>query len=889
MKWKEDPINDPLNTVKSSPENVRNYSISTWVGLVAIFMVVFALGAYSYTKLNRILEEVSGAARPDLRLLAVKGIQSDIQDAENSVKTFSLTRDTSDLRRFSEIAEGIEAKLDQLLLNQTRKDDGDDYLFRLDSLVYEKFEVHRAMLELAETGLGDQTLTKLRSSLNRAARNSGDRVSSLPLPPSIEPSKTVLDTLESPSKADKKAARREKKEKKTGLFRRSKSRKNKRKADEEANSKKDLGETVASNQDSILASDVKSDLAATIPLPAEPIEQLAEELEVIRRQERARSFALTAEELELTREEQRISAQITAVVTAIEVLERQKIALRTAEAESLTREANQLIVVFCITLTLLILLLSIGIFSYFRTSKRHQKGIQEARNAALQLAKARESFLATMSHEIRTPLNAIIGFTERVLNTKLKTEQSKQLAYVKSSGNHLLEIVNDVLDFSKLEAGAMTFVPAPFSLSETLETCMNAIRLVAETKDIALRIESDSRIPEILNGDAMRLRQVLLNLLTNAVRFTDSGEISIQTKLKSKRRSKIAIEFSVVDSGVGIAEADQKAVFEEFTQANLEAGRNSGGTGLGLPICKRIVEMQGGKLWMESIPGKGTKVAFHLEFGLDKTRKESEVPIVVRDARTVLVVDDAEYNRLLLKEVLGSGGFEVGLATNGLEALECLEKDRFDLILLDIRMPEMDGVEVLKRIRSGNSAAPEDQPVIALTAAASAQEQAECKAAGCNAILGKPFKEADLWTMMGVLPAKEESPENQEETPGSLYSLTHLQAMARGNQDFVIDMVHSYLEMAQRSLEQMKVHLDEGELPELGALLHKLAPATRHLEAQMAYQSIKEMEGMISDEEPDDAIAEQLVKLEAALSKVMSGLQMELEKLKKHDPQQSFD
>lgn len=851
-------------------------------------MLVFAFSAFSYTQLNRILEKVSEASQPDLRLLAVKGIQSDIQDAENSVKTFSLTRDTNDLRRFSEIAEGIEADLELMLINQSRQDDGDYFLLRLDSLVYEKFEVQRAMLELSDTGIPDQTLTRLKTSLNRAARAQNHRHIILPPMPSIEPEKSPVDTVGISTSGSSKPEKEVEREKKKGIFGRILGRKNKRKVDVEVDPTpispgQESGGVGVADADSAQNSTSDLDPIVIEPKTVPAIKQLARELEAIRQQERARARALTEEELSLTREEQQVSAEISAVVTAIEVLERKKIALRTTEAESLTREANRLIVIFCVTLTILVLLLSFGIFSYFRTSNRHQKGIEEARNSAMQLAKARESFLATMSHEIRTPMNAIIGFTERVLQSKLKKEQSKQLEYVRSSANHLLEIVNDVLDFSKLEAGAMTFLAAPFSLKESLETCLNSVRLMAENKGVALRIELDDKLPEILNGDAKRLRQVLLNLLTNAARFTEKGEICLQAKLKSKRRNKIAIEFAVVDSGIGIAEADQKAVFEEFTQANLDAGINSGGTGLGLPICKRIVEMQGGKLWMESTPGKGTRVSFWLEFGMDKSMAEAKVPTVVRNVKKVLVVDDTEYNRLLLQEVLVSGGLEIALATNGVEAIEAMEKDRFDLVLLDIRMPEMDGIEVLKRIRSGKSGAPVGQPVIALTAAASAEDQAACRAAGCNAILGKPFKEAELWKMMGVVPAQKTEPENEIKEAGSAYSLAHLQAMAHGNQDFVIDMVQSYLEMAGRSRKEMKRLLEEENYPEIGEILHKLAPATRHLDAQEAYAMIKNMEAMIAEGAGKDGLQSQHSRLENELNRVMEGLQIELEQLENDD------
>jgi signal transduction histidine kinase/FixJ family two-component response regulator len=886
-----------LNRKETS--EIRNFPISTWVGLGAIFLMVFALGIFSYSKLNRILEEVSGAARPDLRLLAVKGIQSDMQDAENSVKTFSLTRDTSDLRRFSEIANGIEGKLNLLLINEARNDEGDYFLLRLDSLVYEKFEIQRSILELTDGSLSDQTLEKLRSSLNHAARTALHRPVVQTPSSELETSSSASDNSETSGNLEKTPETELSESKKPGWIRRLFSRKEKSDPVTETDLTPigpppnpentvpiDIDESETEGPGAGATSEKDGN-----PEPIPAIEKLSAELEAIREKERARARALTAEELKLTREDQRISTQIREVVMAIEVHERRKIASRTTEAESLTREANQLIVLSCITLTLLLLILTFGIFSYFRTTSQHRKGIEKARNAAVQLAKARESFLATMSHEIRTPMNAIIGFTERVLKSKLKKEQATQLNYVKSSANHLLEIVNDVLDFSKLEAGAMTFMAAPFSLKETLETCLNAVRLMADSKGIILRMESDSQLPETLNGDAKRLRQVLMNLLTNAARFTDSGEIVLQARLKSKLKNKIAIEFAVVDTGIGITEADQKAVFEEFTQADLESGRNSGGTGLGLSICRRIVELQGGKIWLESIPAKGTRVAFHLQFSLEKSPLESPVPIVVRDVKKVLVVDDTEYNRLLLNEVLTSGGLEVVLANNGLEALKLLAEDRFDLVLLDIRMPKMDGIAVLKQIRGGKSKAPSDQQVIALTAAATAEDRAECRAAGCDAILGKPFKEAELWKMIGVTPKKHVDPERQVKEEDKVFSLAHLKSMAHGNTDFVVDMVQSYLVMADRSQIQIESYLKSGQYPEIGKVLHKLAPATRHLEANEASQLIKRLEGIIAEwRQKEDSvaigskseqIAEQYRKLKAEMTQVVAGLKTELEELEK--------
>ena len=332
--------------------------------------------------------------------------------------------------------------------------------------------------------------------------------------------------------------------------------------------------------------------------------------------------------------------------------------------------------------------------------------LDEEKAKAEEATRAKSDFLANMSHEIRTPMNAVIGMAHLALKTELTPKQQDYLSKIQSSANSLLGIINDILDFSKIEAGKLDMEAVEFDLLETLDNVANVITVKAQEKeDLEVLFNLDSQVPNFLVGDSLRLNQILVNLGNNAIKFTEKGEIVVTTKISKRSDDKVTLQFSVRDTGIGMTAEQQAKLFQAFSQADTSTTRKYGGTGLGLTISKRLVNMMGGEIWIESESGKGTTFHFTADFGLGKeTVKRRFVPAPDLRGLRVLVVDDNATSREILQDILESFSFEVLLAASGQDALEEIERadkvSPFELVIMDWKMPGMDGIEASRRIKN---------------------------------------------------------------------------------------------------------------------------------------------------------------------------------------------
>jgi len=372
---------------------------------------------------------------------------------------------------------------------------------------------------------------------------------------------------------------------------------------------------------------------------------------------------------------------------------------------------------------------------------------EEEKAKAENALQSKQQFLANMSHEIRTPMNAILGFTKVLFKTDLVPNQKEYLDAIKTSGDGLLVLINDILDLAKVDAGKMTFEQTPFKMQISISAILQIFDLKIQEKSIELVKEYDNRIPEVLKGDAVRLNQILLNLMSNALKFTAKGKITIAVRLLTEDKETAIIEFAISDTGTGIPEDKLKSIFDNFQQATSSTSRLFGGTGLGLAICKQLIEKQGGTIIVKSKVDEGSTFSFTLNF--QKSNEESKIKneeIELEKEKKVikvLLVEDIKLNQLLMKIILEDFKFKYDIADNGKIAIEKMQTETYDIILMDLQMPEMNGFEATEYIRNTLKS---KIPIIALTADVTTVDLEKCKAAGMNDYVSKPLDERILYT-----------------------------------------------------------------------------------------------------------------------------------------------
>ncbi len=515
-----------------------------------------------------------------------------------------------------------------------------------------------------------------------------------------------------------------------------------------------------------------------------------------------------------------------------------------------------------------------------------------ARKISENAVKAKQQFLSNMSHEIRTPMNAIIGFTKVMLKTELQPKQKEYLTAIKTSGDALIVLINDILDLAKVDDGKMTFEEIPFNISASISAILHLFELKIQEKNLTLKKDYNSNIPKVLLGDPVRLHQILINLISNAIKFTLSGSITISVHLLKEDENEVQLEFGVTDTGIGISKEKINTVFENFQQASSGTSRLFGGTGLGLAISKQLVEAQGGEISVKSVIDKGSEFAFTLNFKKTSKPAESEPIIEQPDAPIrnvkVLVVEDIALNQLLMRTLLDDFGFECDIAVNGKVAVEKLQTKTYDIILMDLQMPEMNGFDATEYIRKELNL---QTPIIALTADVTTADLARCKLVGMNDYISKPIDEKLLQRKMLLYLHKAAQKNQKESKKAKAYGrkkyidLKYLIERTKSDPLLMTEMISLYLGQTSSLRKEMKESLKNKNWKALQTIAHKLIPSFSIVGISSEYETLaKNLQELARNGENKEEIPAIVLKLEKILNLACKELEIEMNLLNKTNP-----
>lgn len=459
--------------------------------------------------------------------------------------------------------------------------------------------------------------------------------------------------------------------------------------------------------------------------------------------------------------------------------------------------------------------------------KRTEEALIKAKEEALQLAKAKQMFLSTMSHEMRTPMNAVIGITHLLQQENPQPNQIENLKTLRFAAENLLVIINDILDFSKIEAGKITFDSSPFNIHELIVGIKKSFDYQANAKGIELSYLIDPLIPPVLLGDSVRLGQVITNLVGNAIKFTEEGSVTLLLTCQNKTEENISIEFAVSDTGIGIATEQLEHIFDSFTQASSDTTRRFGGTGLGLAITRRLLQLQHSDIIVTSELGTGSVFSFKLSFKVyhqdesdtNKPRTETEIPL---DGLQILLVEDNEVNRMIAIKFLSRWGIQTDSAENGIIGVEKAQQKKYDIILMDLQMPEMDGITATQHIRQ-NVACPNQQtPIIALSAASIDEIAEQVQSSAMNDYISKPFNPKDLRSKI-TLYAHTAMHRN-------VINTERLAEFSVGNPQFVKQLQKLYFDTFSEFSQKLPAVVAEKDAKQIRFMAHKIKPSVKMLE-----------------------------------------------------------
>lgn len=811
------------------------FSVGAKISLLMVFAVitVIATGYLSYKSLSSIVNSIDVETRPDLKLEHIRVISSELDRAENNFRTYLLTHNNRALKKYFAIINSIDVMLDSLKSESRPDIRFVNQIDTLSSLIDQKKIVWSEMLLLESDSLIREQYDEIEKVLHQ---ETSDTI--------VIYNEIVKDTTVEPVKIEPGV--------KKNFFQRLFQKK-----EIEPEIKQNAEET--EDFDLFLSKPEIEDKPGLVLSPEKQQEidkqQIQQKINRLKELDIKKQKLVREKELRLAQTGNEITIRLQRLIEQIEKDEFSKNKMKVEKADRLAESTYKWLALFTISGTILSIIVIITLFRYTHKTKAYQEALEQSKAEAEKLAKTREMFMANVSHEIRTPLNAISGFTDNLIQNTENPEISKELNIIKSASDQLLRMMNDLLDFSKLQADKLKLEFGYFSLKETFREIFNLFRYQSKEQKLMFFYHIDDEVPDVLYGDRYRLKQILINLINNAIKFTKEGQVSFTAENHRQFGKNIELKIVVKDTGIGIEKNKLSIIFEDFIQGDASFSRKFGGTGLGLSIVKKLLDLHKGKIEVDSILSKGTNITIFIPYQegddsklVKEEQKEYTIPHHLIGKRA-LIVDDTEYNRLLLKKLLVNNSLKVEEASNGHEAIEMVKKRKYDIILMDIRMPDLDGYKVTKFIRNALKPPLSQVPVIAISAAVTDENIEKGEQSGINKFISKPFSNELLLKMIveelggevehTIIRKPEVMPVSEDK--GRL-NLKDLYRLSGNKNDFVIEMLEKFIDVMEKGFVEVYQQLNLQDVGQVKELAHKLAPPCRHIGALSLYEILKEIE-----------------------------------------------
>ena len=785
--------------------------------ITLIILTMLALsGEQVYKSLSEIVDSMLAETRPDHKLMLAKDISSDLNDLENVVRLYSLSEDKTYLETYSDLGNSLELKLVELQNYSLTDTSG---FFPMDSLVIlanQKMAIWKNILNLY----------LLRKDEHEAFSQYSDKLDTIMV---------VQDTFYFPERE------------KVGFFKR-------------VFKKKEPPKPVIVDR-------------------TEEKRSMQQEIAKLETEIADRNKQISSREAAYMRKSQEISDALTAFISKLELQEQEDLVQKTEDADLMATETYKRLAWFALAVFLLLVLVLFLFFRDLRKSRKYQKVLKKAKTEAENLARTKEIFAATVSHEMRTPVSAIYGLSEQLLQQPHDEKTQKDIDIIYKSTKHLIDLVNDTFDFTRIENQRLQLQPVNFLLGDLLDEIEIHHRNIAESKGIVLIVGRRFSNDLVLYSDESRLRQILNNLLTNAIKFTDRGTVTLNVVSTDSGKHETVL-FEIIDTGLGISKENQGLVFKDFVQLDTDINKKAGGTGLGLYIVKKLVELLDGQIRLESEPGVGTTftVTLPVKKGnasqIKRTFKSHPSPEALK-GKKVLIVDDEEFNLHLLRNILGKWDIDFDEAENGQIAVDLAGRFSYRLILMDVRMPVLSGTEATKKLKeAGNTA-----KIIGLSANTNQQEMKKYLDAGFDNYLIKPFDEAGLYKVITQTLNQNPDTDKAESRIVSEFNpdLSDLLKMSNGDPSFVKEMIGIFMTSSEKSMQAMQESLHNENWQLVADLAHKLAAPVKHLNVNEVYKTLKQLQDLAENEAGSSVIRNKFDQLSNEITELNKNLRMLLD------------